>query len=335
MSGLEKGKKVCVIGDGGWGTTLAILLQNKGYKVSVWGAFADYVRFLDKKRQNPKFLPGIRIPREILFSADIDGVIKGASLVVLAVPTHFLRGVLAKIKTRDLSGALILSAAKGIENDSLMRMSEVIEDVLGPVNLAAVSGPTISYEVARGIPTTCVVASRDTELAGQAQDVLMSEHFRVYTSSDVVGVELGGALKNVIAIACGISDGLGFGANTKAAILTRGLVEIARLGEALGARIETFSGLSGLGDLVTTCISSHGRNRRVGEQIGKGKKLKAILARMEMVAEGIKTAKSCFMLARKHKIEMPITTQVYAVLYEDKGPRLAVQELMLRAKKPE
>ena len=332
---MKKGARVAVIGDGGWGTTLAILLKFKGYKVSLWGPFADYIRLLDKKRINSKFLPGVKIPREIIFSAEIGEVISGSSLIVLAVPSHFLRGVLAKIKGEDLSGPIILSAVKGIENDTLMRMSEVVEDVLGKTRTVVLSGPTISYEVARGIPATCVVSSEDAGLAKEAQDVLMSERFRVYTSADVVGVELGGALKNVIAIACGISDGLGFGTNTKAAILTRGLVEIGRLGQAQGAKAETFSGLSGLGDLVTTCISTHGRNRWVGEQIGKGKKLKDILAKMEMVAEGVKTTKSAFMLAKKYNVEMPITAQVHAVLYEDKDPKAAVSELMLREKKAE
>jgi len=332
---IEKSAKVAVIGDGGWGMTLAILLHNQGYKVCLWGPFADYLKLLDKKRESPKFLPGLAIPRGIYFSADIRLAIQESALIVLAIPSHFLRGVLAQIKGEDTSGAVILSAAKGIENDTLMRMSELIEDVLGKPRIAVLSGPTISYEVARGIPTTCVVASKDATVAKEVQDVFMSERFRVYTSTDVAGVELGGALKNVIAIACGISDGLGFGTNTKAAILTRGLVEIARLGKALGARAETFAGLTGLGDLVTTCISVHGRNRGVGEQIGKGKKLKDILAKMEMVAEGVKTTKSAFLLAQKHRVEMPITAQVFAVLYEDKDPRVAVNDLMLREKKAE
>jgi glycerol-3-phosphate dehydrogenase (NAD(P)+) len=335
MATIQKGAKIAVIGDGGWGTTLAILLHNRGYRVCVWGAFADYLKTLDARRENHKFLPGIKIPRAVSFSADIRQAIEGAPLIVLAVPSHFLRGVLAKMKGEDLSGSIILSAAKGIENKTLMRMSELAEDVLGKQKIAVLSGPTISYEVARGIPTTCVAASKSASVARQIQAVFMGEHFRVYTNSDVVGVELSGALKNVIAIACGISDGLGFGANTKAAILTRGLVEIARLGKAIGARRETFAGLSGLGDLVTTCISAHGRNRWLGEQIGKGKSLKSILAKMVMVAEGLKTAKSAFMLAKKYKVEMPITAQVFAVLYKDKDPRIAVSNLMLRQKKAE
>ena len=332
---MEKGTKVAVIGDGGWGTTLAILLNKQGFKVSLWGPFADYLQLLEKKRQNLKFLPGVKIPEEISFSADIRKVIQKAGLIVLAVPSHFLRAVLTKIKGVDLSDALILSAVKGIENDTLMRMSELIKDVLGKLKLAVLSGPTISYEVARGIPTTCVVSSDDIELAAEMQDIFMSERFRVYTSNDLIGVELAGALKNVIAIACGISDGLRFGANTKAAILTRGLVEISRLGQAMGAKLETFSGLSGLGDLVTTCISSHGRNRWVGEQIGRGRKLQDILSEMEMVAEGVKTAKSAFMLAERHQVEMPITAQIFAVLYQNKDPKAAVDDLMLRQKKSE
>lgn len=331
---IKKGAKIAVIGDGGWGTTLAILLNQQGYQVVLWGAFADYLKTLEKTRENPKFLSGVKIPDGICFSADINQAINQASLVVVAVPSHFLREVLAKIDKKCLNAA-ILSASKGIENDTLMRCSEVIRNVLGNLPIAVLSGPNISYEVARGLPATSVVASEDTAVVKVAQDALMSERFRVYTSVDVVGVELGGALKNIIAIACGISDGLGFGVNTKAAILTRGLVEMARLGQALGAQSETFSGLSGLGDLTTTCVSMHGRNRWVGEQIGKGKKLKDVLAKTEMVAEGVRTTKSAMMLAKKHRVEMPITAQIFQVLYEDKDPQAAVSELMLRQKKAE
>ena len=335
MEKIKKGVRVAVIGDGGWGTTLAILLKRQGFKVSLWGAFADYLKVLAKRRRNPKFLPGVKIPREISFCPDIRQAIKEACLVVLAVPSHFLRGVLSRIEKSGLSNSLVLSAVKGIENQTLMRPSQIIEDVFGKLNIAVLSGPTISFEVARGLPTTCVVAAGDMALAQEAQRALISERFRVYTASDIIGVELGGALKNVIAIACGISDGLGFGANTKAAILSRGLVEIARLGTALGARKETFFGLSGLGDLVTTCISSHGRNRWLGEQIGKGKNPQAVLAKMQMVAEGARTARSAFMLAQKHNVEMPITGEIFAVLYKDKSPRAAVRDLMLREKKAE
>lgn len=332
---IKEGTKIAVIGDGGWGTTLSVLLADRGYNVCLWGPFADYIAVLDKKRENPKFLPGIRIPRKVSFTPEMSRAVTGAGLIVLAVPSHFLRGVLRMMQGEDISGAIVLSAVKGIENKTLLRMSELARDVLGDISFAALSGPTISYEVARGLPTTCVVASERLGIALEVQDALMSERFRVYTTSDVVGVELGGALKNVIAIACGISDGLEFGANTKAAILTRGLVEISRLGQAMGAKAETFAGLSGLGDLVTTCISSHGRNRWVGEQIGQGKRLQEVLAGMDMVAEGVKTTESAFMLAEKYKVEMPITAQVFAVLYQGKSPRAAVTELMLRQKKAE
>ncbi|MFH1046493.1 MAG: NAD(P)H-dependent glycerol-3-phosphate dehydrogenase [Candidatus Omnitrophota bacterium] len=335
MITIKKGAKIAIIGDGGWGTTLAILLHKKGYKVSLWGPFPEYLQVLDKKRVNPKFLPGVSIPPGLRFSANINTAVENAALVVLAVPSHFLREVLARIKPEQISKKIILSAVKGIENDTLLRMSEVVDEVLGRQQKAVLSGPTISYEVAKGLPATCVVASEQECLAAVVQDVFMDKHFRVYTSTDVVGVELGGALKNVIAIACGISDGLGFGANTKAAILTRGLVEICRLGQAMGARTETFSGLSGLGDLVTTCISSQGRNRWVGEQIGRGKKLKNILSGMEMVAEGVRTVKSVVKLAEKYRVEMPISAKVYAVLYHNQNPREAVEELMVRQKKQE
>ncbi|MFC1631121.1 NAD(P)H-dependent glycerol-3-phosphate dehydrogenase [Candidatus Omnitrophota bacterium] len=332
---IKHGGQVAVIGDGGWGTTLAILLREQGYRVCVWGPFAEYLKTLEQTRENHKFLPGVEIPAGIIFSTDILQAVAEAEIVVLAVPSHFLRSVLNSLKGAELGNCLVVSAVKGIENETLLRMSELIEEVLGKLKLAVLSGPTISYEVARGLPTTCVAASQDIRWAKLAQNVFMHQRFRVYTSTDVVGVELGGALKNVIAIACGICDGLGFGANTKAAILTRGLVEIARLGQALGAKQQTFAGLSGLGDLVTTCISTHGRNLRVGEQIGRGQRLEQVLETMEMVAEGVRTCKSAFMLAQQKKIETPIITQVNAVLYQNKDPKMAVNELMLREKKPE
>ncbi len=335
MTRIKKDTKITVIGDGGWGTTLALMLAKQGYKVSLWGPFADYLKILDKKRRNPKFLPGVVIPREISFTADINQAVEGSRLVVLAVPSHFLRQVLEKLRGKDYPGVIFLSAVKGIENDTLLRMSELAREVLGEIDIAALSGPNIAYEVARGIPATSVAASSDITLAEAVQDVLMSECFRVYTTADIIGVELGGALKNIIAIACGISDGLQFGANTKAAILSRGLVEISRLGQTEGADPKTFSGLSGVGDLVTTCISTHGRNRWLGEQIGKGKKIKDLLSQMQMVAEGVRTTKSAYMLAQRHNIEMPITEQIYQVLYEDKDPKTAVSDLMLREKKSE
>ena len=249
-------KNICVIGDGGWGTTLAILLSKKKFNVTVWGAFPDYIVVLKAKKENEKFLPGVKIPDNIQFTSSMAEALNGKELVVLAVPSQFARGVLTILKMESISGKKFVSVIKGIENNTLKCISEVIYDVLGKQNLAVLSGPTIALEVANGAPTTVVAASDNPELAKEVQDVFMTERFRVYTSGDVIGVELGGSLKNIIAIAAGATDAMGFGANAKAALLTRGLVEIVRLGVAMGAKRETFYGLSGLGDLTTTCISS-------------------------------------------------------------------------------
>ncbi|NQT46532.1 MAG: NAD(P)-dependent glycerol-3-phosphate dehydrogenase [Candidatus Omnitrophica bacterium] len=326
---------IAVIGDGGWGTTLAILLCGKGMKVSLWGAFPDYIKTIKITRENVKFLPGVILPDNITIVSDVKVALNGAEVVVLAVPSQYMREVLLKIKKDVPKGALIVSVSKGIENKTLMRMSEVIFDVLGKPELAVLSGPSISYEVAREIPTTVVAVSKKERTAKKVQDIFITEKFRVYTGTDIVGVELGGALKNVVAIAAGICDGMGFGANAKAALLTRGLVEIARLGATMGAKRETFYGLSGLGDLVTTCVSPHGRNRWFGEEIGKGRKRNEIESETEMVIEGIATAKSAYELAKKHKVDMPITGQIYSILYESKNPKEAVKELMTRQKKAE
>jgi len=328
-------RNISILGDGGWGTTLAILLHKKGYKIKLWGAFKEYVNFLDKRRINEKFLAGVKIPKGIIISNDLAKVVKEADLIILAVPSQYLRGVLRKIKKCKVSNKIFLSVVKGIETGSLKRMSELVRENLGKVKLAVLSGPTIAREVVSSIPSTAVIACKELKIARILQDVLMNERFRIYTNKDVVGVELGGSLKNIIAIACGISDGLKFGKNTKAAILARGLAEMTRLGTVLGADIKTFAGISGLGDLVTTCISPFSRNRFVGEQIGKGRKLKDILKKMEMVAEGIPTAKSAYLLSLKHKVDMPITTEIYSVLYKNKNPLKAVDDLMLRKKRNE
>lgn len=327
---------IAVLGDGGWGTTTAILLQHKGFQVSLWGAFKDYVSYLDKKRINTKFLPGIKIPKGIEITYNLREAICDKQLMILAIPSQHMRSVLKKLRQVNYSHqAIYLSVTKGIETGTLKRMSEVIHDELGNIELAVLSGPTIAHEVARGIPTTAVIAAHDENLRKYLQSIFMSERFRIYTNDDVIGVELGGSLKNIIAIACGISDGLGFGTNTKAALLSRGLVEISRLGQVMGARVRTFSGISGLGDLVTTCISPYSRNRFVGEQIGKGKSLRQIVSHMQMVAEGITTTKSAYKLTLKHKVDMPITREVYFVLYKNKSPLKAVSDLMTREKKEE
>jgi len=327
---------ISILGDGGWGTTLAILLHHKGFKVSLWGAFPEYVSYLDKKRINTKFLPQIKIPRDIEITSNLNDAIDDKELIIFAVPSQYLRRVLKRVKQLDYSrDAIYLSVIKGIDTGSLKRMSEVIHDEIGNVRLAVLSGPTIAHEVAKGIPTTAVIASYDKNSRKYMQSIFMTERFRIYTNEDVIGVELGGSLKNIIAIACGISDGLGFGTNTKAALLSRGLVEISKLGCAMGARAATFSGISGLGDLVTTCFSPYSRNRYVGEQIGKGKTLKQIKAHMQMVAEGVPTTQSAYALSLKYKVDMPITKEVHNVLYKNKSPERAVRDLMTREKKEE
>ncbi len=326
---------ISVLGDGGWGTTLAVLLSSKGYPVTLWGAFEDYSKTMSRTRTNPRFLPGIKIPENIRITPDIGSAVCGKDIIVLAAPSQYTRGVLRKIKGRFPRKAIFLSVTKGIELKTSMRISEIVHASLGPVKFAVLSGPTIAQEVARGIPTTAVAASGDKRIRKTIQEVFSTERFRVYTNSDVVGVELGGSLKNVIAIACGVSDGLGFGTNTKAAILARGLAEISRLGKTMGARLATFSGISGLGDLVTTCISNQSRNRFVGEQIGKGKTLKQVCSNMQMVAEGVATAKSAYALSLKYGVDMPITREVYRLLYLNKDPLRVVKDLMTRRSKEE
>jgi len=328
-------KGIAVIGDGGWGTTLAVLLSKKGFEVSLWSAFPEYAAVIKKNRENIKFLPGTQIPQDIDITGSLSEALKGKDLVVLAVPSQFMRSVLVKMKHEDLTSKRFVSVTKGIENGTLKRMSEVITECLGRQRLAVLSGPTIALEVANLSPTNAVIASDDAELAKDVRDAFITDRFRIYTSDDMLGVELGGSLKNIIAIAAGALDGLGFGTNAKAALLTRGLVEIVRLGVAMGAKRETFYGLSGLGDLTTTCVSQYSRNRWLGEEIGKGKKLADILKETDMVIEGVATAKSAYNLAKNHKVEMPITIEIYRVLYENKDPKIAVRDLMTRLPKPE
>ena len=327
--------RIAILGDGGWGTTLASLVSAKGYSVTLWGAFEGYSKLMAKTRLNPKFLPGIKIPHEVQITSDIKAAVTNKDILVLAVPAQYTRGVLKKVKGKFNKNTIFISVTKGIEIGSSKRISEIIHAILGPVKFAVLSGPTIAQEVAKGIPTTIVAASHNKKTRKTIQEIFSTERFRVYTNPDVIGVELGGSLKNVIAIACGVSDGLGFGTNTKAAILSRGLAEISRLGKAMGARLETFSGISGLGDLVTTCISKQSRNRFVGEQIGKGKNLKQIYKHMQMVAEGVSTAKSAYALSLKYKVEMPITKEVYRLLYLNKSPQQVVRDLMTRKSKEE
>ena len=328
-------KKVTVIGNGGWGTTIAILLYKKGYEVTLWGADVTYTNYLREKRENVKYLKGIPIPSGIYITSDISDPLMSAQLFVSATPTPYLRPTLMKLKNIFDHGIPIVSVTKGIENDTLMRPSEIITNVLGKQRIALLLGPSHAEEVARELPTTTVASSIDVDLARLVQEIFTTDRFRVYTNLDVIGVELGAAMKNVIAIASGICDGLKFGDNSKAALITRGLAEISRLGVVMGAQKSTFSGLTGLGDLITTCISPYGRNRWVGEQIGKGGKLQEILDTMEQIAEGVWTTKSVVALSNKFNVEMPITQEIYNVLFAGKSPLEAVSNLMMRAPKSE
>ncbi len=329
--------KISVLSDGGWGTALALLLNGNGHDVALWGPFPDYVEEMKETRQNRKFLAGVELPLELKLTADLQEAVSGARIIVLAAPSQYMRKLLQNLKDTSFpDDAIFVDVAKGFELDPLLRMSELVESVLGQVRYAVLSGPSHAEEVARKVPTAVVVASRDPEVAECVQVQFMNDTFRVYTSMDVVGLELGGALKNILALAAGICDGMGFGDNTKAALMTRGIVEMARLGEALGGSSETFSGLSGIGDIIVTCMSRHSRNRHVGEELGKGRKLQDIQNEMGgQVAEGVRAAKAAFKLAREKKVETPIFDQMYAVLYENKDPQEAVHALMGREAKPE
>ncbi len=330
--------EIAVIGAGGWGTTLAILLFENGHRVRLWEYDPDYARRMTQEHINPIFLPGIKIPEEILISSDLEQVLLSSEIVVFAAPSQFTRDVARKTSPFVSESTVVVSVAKGIEEDTLKRMTQVLREELNSVDedtIVALSGPSHAEEVSRHIPTAVVVASPSEENRTKVQAIFMSPIFRVYTNRDTVGVELGGALKNVIAIATGICDGLGFGDNSKGALMTRGLAEITRLGVTMGADPLTFAGLSGMGDLITTCISRHSRNRYVGEQIGKGNSLNQVLEEMKMVAEGVNTTRSALQLSRKLKVEMPITERIYAVLFQGEDPRTAVSQLMSRDAKPE
>jgi glycerol-3-phosphate dehydrogenase (NAD(P)+) len=330
--------KISVLGAGGWGTTLSILLHSNENDVILWEFNPEYAKTLTDYRENFYYLPKIKIPKEIQITNDLVKAVTDRELIVIATPTQYIRDSFKELEDFDFKDTIILNVSKGIEIGTLKLVNEIIADVLKKVNadkISCLSGPSHAEEVSRKIPTVVVCANPDIEIAKMIQATFSNDYFRVYTSTDVAGVELGGALKNVIAIAAGITDGAGFGDNTKAALMTRGINEIMRLGLKLGAQKETFFGLSGIGDLIVTCSSKHSRNRFVGEEIGKGKKLKEVLADMKMVAEGVSTAKSIHQLSEKLKIEMPICEQVYQILFNDKDPIQATNELMVRALKEE
>ncbi len=329
--------KITVIGTGGWGTALAVLLHGNGHEVTLWGRLAEEVYPIRADRENKAFLPGVKVPDTIFMTLDAAVAGRGAECVVLAVPSHGMRSICQEFREYVPRDAMVVHGTKGIENESGARMSEVIAETLERKDVVVLSGPSHAEEVGRGVPTAVVVASQDMALATKAQKMFMNERFRVYTHHDVAGVELGGALKNVIALAAGMCDGIGFGDNTKAALCTRGLAEMARLGVALGAKSETFFGLSGMGDLIVTAFSRHSRNRRFGERLGRGNTPDQIAADTPMVAEGVKTAKSAWQLAQSRGggIEVPITREVYAIIYEGKPAKQAVRDLMMREAKPE
>jgi glycerol-3-phosphate dehydrogenase (NAD(P)+) len=329
---------ICILGAGGWGTALGILLHNNKHSVTLWEYEKEYAHTLDEFRENFYFLPKVRIPKQIKITNDIDIAVYKKDLIIIATPTQYIRHVISTIKHIDLTSRIILSVSKGIENESLMTISRIFLDIFQKIkkrNIVVLSGPSHAEEVARQIPTAVVAGSDDIANAQKVQKVLSNKFFRVYRSSDVLGVELGGALKNVIAIAAGIADGAGFGDNTKAAIMTRGIKEIMRLGLKLGAHENTFYGLSGIGDLIVTCMSKLSRNRFVGEEVGKGRKLKDVLAEMKMVAEGVATTTSTRELSKNLGTELPITEQVYKVLFHGKNPHAATEILMTRGLKKE
>ncbi len=327
--------KISVIGAGGWGTTLSLILNERHNRVVLFEYFKEYAEELIKRRENIKFLKGIKIPENISISNDLKLAVEDSEIIVLAVPSHFMRNILGKIKKFNYKNKIFVSVTKGIEQKSLLTMSQIIKSIIKDVDIAVLSGPSIATEVARKVPTTVVVASDNIKVAEKMQSIFFTNYFRVYTCEDVIGVELGGALKNVIAIAAGILDGMGIGDNTKAALVTRGLAEIKRLGIKMGANEDTFSGLSGLGDLVVTCSSRYSRNRMVGEELGKGKKIKDILKNMVMVAEGVKTTYSAYKLSKKYKVEMPITAEIYNVIYKNKSIYQSISDLMSRSPKSE
>lgn len=330
--------KTTVLGAGSWGTTLALVLLENGHDVNLWTYKAAQAQLMTEKRENPSFLPGIYLPPQLDIMTDIARACQNRDLIVAAVPAQFLRSVIEKIADIDLEDTVICNVAKGIENETLMTMSEVLLDVLKhekKENVAILSGPSHAEEVCRKMPTAIVSSAYKNKAAKLVQDAFMTPYFRVYVNEDIRGVELGGAIKNVIAVGAGISDGAGFGDNTKAAIMTRGVYEITRLGVKLGAQPRTFAGLSGIGDLIVTCMSRHSRNRYVGEQIGKGRKLNDVLREMVMVAEGVASTRSVRDLARKHRVEMPIVESVYEMLFEGKDPQKATAQLMTRHAKGE
>ncbi|MFP4466789.1 MAG: NAD(P)H-dependent glycerol-3-phosphate dehydrogenase [Candidatus Goldiibacteriota bacterium] len=325
--------RISVLGAGGWGTALSLVLAQRNHETVLWEFFPEYAEVLSKKRENIKFLKGIKLPAKIRITSDLKYAVENSEMIVIAVPSHVIRGLLKKIKKLDYTGRIFISVSKGIEQKTLLTISGIIKEVLGNVKTAVLSGPSHAEEVAKKVPTSVVSASRNKGIALKVQDAFFTNSFRVYANNDVKGVELGGSLKNVTAIAAGVLDGMKAGDNVKAALITRGLAEIIRLGCAMGAKESTFYGLSGIGDLIVTCGSLHSRNRMVGEQLGKGMKIDEITGKMEMVAEGVKTTKAVYELSRKYNVDMPISKEVYKVIYKKKPPFDSMRDLMTRSPK--
>ncbi|MBR1701289.1 MAG: NAD(P)-dependent glycerol-3-phosphate dehydrogenase [Lachnospiraceae bacterium] len=326
--------KITILGGGTWGIALSVLLHNNGHEVAVWSPVQSEYEMLSQNHEH-KMLPGVKLPDDMQFTMDDKEAVAGKDLLVMAVASSFTRATAARLSKLIEKDQKIVNVAKGIEENTLMTLSEIIEQEIPQADVAVLSGPSHAEEVGRGMPTTIVVGAKSKATAEYIQDLFMSEVFRVYISPDILGMELGAALKNVVALAAGMADGLGYGDNTKAALITRGITEIARLGTAMGGKAETFNGLSGIGDLIVTCASMHSRNRRAGILMGQGKTMQEAMDEVKMVVEGVYSAKAAMGLAKKYNVQLPIIEQVNAILFENKSAAAAVKELMLRDKKTE
>lgn len=326
---------VGVLGAGSWGTALSVLLSDNGHQVTVWSIDENEVKMLNEKREHELKLPGVKLPDDMVITGDLGSTIRGRDFLVLAVPSPFTRSTAKKMSPFVAEGQIIVDVAKGIEDSTLMTLSRQIEQEIPQADVAVLSGPSHAEEVGRRLPTTCVIGARTRKTAEYLQSMFISNVFRVYTSPDILGIELGGSLKNVIALAAGIADGLGYGDNTKAALITRGIAEIARLGVKMGGKIETFTGLTGIGDLIVTCASVHSRNRKAGYLIGQGMSMQEAMDEVKMVVEGVYSAKAAAQLAKKYEVSMPIVDEVNAVLFEGKSPAEAVNDLMMRESRSE
>ena len=326
---------VGIMGAGSWGTALALLLHKNGHQVTVWSISEEEVEMLSTKREHVSKLPGVKIPEDMVFTSDLEAAVKGRDFIVLAVPSPFTRSTARKMSPYIPEKQIIVDVAKGIEEDTLMTLSQQIEQEIPQADVSVLSGPSHAEEVGRGLPTSVVIGAKTKKTAEYLQNMFMNEVFRVYTSPDILGMELGGSLKNVIALAAGIADGLGYGDNTKAALITRGIAEIARLGVKAGGKLESFTGLTGIGDLIVTCASVHSRNRKAGYLIGQGMSMQEAMDEVKMVVEGVYSTKAAVKMGEKYGVSLPIIGQVNQVLFENKNPGEAIKDLMLRDSKPE